>query len=201
MKKRRRISHKLQRLSLKILVWWIRFGHRHQNSHRLPVFLFFFLILDGFLVVIPSILLVIASITISPRRWKLFGLLFTFAATINNIMAYALGRILSPDTIVSLIEKFHFEEAWHSAERALHDYGAYAAFLGALVGLPTQLVMILIGIADAQMLLTGDFSSSSFLQSILFAFLGHLIKGVTIAALTRFGWLKLEKKYGSKVVD
>lgn len=190
----RRVRHKLSRTSLKILIAWIRFSHRHSESPKLPLFLFLFLIADGFVMVIPSILLLIASITISPRRWGIFGIIFATAATLNNALVYLICRLVSPDEIVLFVERFHLEDFWQSAERALHTYGSWAAFIGAIIGLPTQMVLGLIGVADAQTLRADPTSHSTFVIAISFAFFGHLIKGIAIAGLSRFGWIRLEKK-------
>jgi hypothetical protein len=190
------LRYRFKRLSKKVLFKYIRFARRHHNSHRLPLFLFLFLFLDGFVMVVPSILLLIASVTISPARWFLFGSIFALAGTLNNTVVYFICRWISPDTLVHLIEKFQLENLWQSAERALHHYGSYAAFVGTIIGLPVQMIMAAIGIADEQLLSVDPTASSTFVKTILFAATGHVIKGIAVAGLTRFGWVKLESKIG-----
>ena len=195
-----KILHRLGRAEKRIIVFWIRFSRKHRDSHRLPFFLFAILFLDGFTMVIPSLFCMMASVTISPRRWILFGTIFAAAATSNNLATYILGRCLPTESIVNIIEYFQMEAFWQMAERALHDYGSYATFIGAIIGLPTQMILMLIGIADAQLLQADPSATASFYKAIIFAFLGHSLKGYALAALTRYGWVKLEKKFGTEVV-
>ncbi|MBN8554784.1 MAG: hypothetical protein J0L93_05005 [Deltaproteobacteria bacterium] len=189
---------KLKRVERKILVKWIRFAHAHQDSHWLPVFLFIALFLDGFLMVIPSIVCLIVAVTISPRRWLLFAMILSVAMTLNNVLTYLLGRYLPTDWILTHIQNLNLEPLWNRANHAILDYGVYAGFLGAIAGLPTQLMTAIMGIADAHHTVDASIgpARSIFLPAILFVFMGHLLKGLVIAILTRYGWLKLEKKFG-----
>jgi hypothetical protein len=70
-----------------------------------------------------------------------------------------------------------------------------ATFVGALMGLPTQMITALIGLADAGAIRADAHANSTFLSSLSLSFCGHFIKAFALAGLTRFGWVKLEKKF------
>ncbi len=181
-----------RRLERKTIVAWIRFARRHQDSRRLPFALFALIFLDGFVVFIPSVVLAVASTTISPRRWYVFALVFALASTANNAVTYWLGKSLPLETIMSGISMFHLEILWQSAQSALQKYGSYATIFGAIIGLPTQLITALIGISDVGVIREGP---SPFLSAIGFAALGHTIKGSIVTGITRIGWIKIKKRF------
>jgi len=187
---------RLKRAERKTLVWWIKFARVHRYSVRLPIILFLVLFLDGFLIFIPSTLCLMVAVTISPQRWWIYGLIFAAAATSNNSVTYAIGRSVSPEAIVEFFSYIHLTDLWFSARAALEDYGAYATFVGAIIGLPTQLITALIGTADAKSLVDNPDGLTQFGRALSFAFAGHGLKALLIAGLTRYGWLKLEKKFG-----
>lgn len=188
--------HRLSRFERKVLVAWIRFARRHRTSNRLPIVLFFILFLDGFLIVIPSSVCVVAAITISPARWFLFGTIFAVGGTLNCTVTYFIGRLIPAESILATISYFHLDHLWQSAQQALHQHGPFAAFIGALIGLPTQMITMILGIADEQALKGSPDATTVFLQAIAFVLLGNAIKAYAISFLARFGWLRLEKKYG-----
>jgi len=193
-----RLAMAFKRVERRFLVSWIRFSHLHHDSHVLPFVLFFVLFIDGFVVVVPSTFCLIVAITISPERWALFGFLFAFASAANNTVTYIVGRLLPTEKILSIIEYFNMQHMWQIATEWLQDYGPLATFLGAIISLPTQMMTALIGIADSNNLSQDNFVSSSIIQAIIFVFIGHGLKSILIAALTRYGWIKLEKRFGKE---
>ncbi len=192
------VIRKIRRAERRVLVGWIRFAHRHQNSHMLPIALFALLYIDGFTSIIPSTVCLIVSITISPQRWLWFVSIFATATTLNNTSTYILGRIFSKKALYEVVDWIQMEVFWAKAEAAIQQYGAFATFWGAIIGLPTQMITAIIGIADAKLLRDDPSVSTIFAKAILFAFLGHTVKALVIALLTRAGWLKLQKKFGSE---
>lgn len=184
----------LKRVERKLLIRWMRFAQAHRNSHRLPFGLFLILLADGFVMVIPSTLCLMAAVTISPARWFLFGSLATLAAFSNNLITYFLGRILPSGTLESLVQWAHLGQLWNSAHEAIHNYGPFAAFIGSLTGLPTQMITALIGISDGEVMRSQIGISSSLVKVASFVLIGHGLKSITIAALTRYGWVRLERK-------
>jgi len=199
MKKIRSWAAKFTRMERKVLVWWIRYAQDHRYSKNLPIVLFLLLFMDAFVMVIPSMLLLIGATMISPQRWWLFGILFGVATACNNAVTYQIGRMVPPEVILHFLSYFEFgvvdmTELWNSARAALKSYGPFATFVGAIMSLPTQFITALIGIADARSQ-EMEFISSSFWPAILYAFLGHTVKSFVVAGLTRFGWVKLEKKF------
>ncbi len=180
----------------RVLEWWMDFAHRHQHSHILPFALFLVVFSDAFIVIIPSTLCLIMAVTISPRRWLLFVFCFAVAATLNNVATYLIGRSLPAHEIHEWIISLHIRETYESAKEALQTYGPSAAFLGALIGLPTQMILGVLGMNDSQLGFQGWAVSAAFLKAILYVFCGHLLKTMFFGAVTRYGWLKLEKKFG-----
>ena len=183
----------------KILIAWIRFARAHRESRRLPIFLTLLLFLDAFVIIIPSILLTCAAITITPRRWMLFIGCFVLAVMANNLVAYEIGRFFPARDIHYIVNFLGVQNLWESAEAAIRQYGKFATFIGALAGLPTQLITIMIGIADAQALLLNRSEPPSIGAAILFCGVGHGIKMFLIGGLVRFGWVKLERKVAKDV--
>jgi membrane protein YqaA with SNARE-associated domain len=160
--------------------------------------LFFALFMDGFVMIIPSTLCLIVSVTISPERWILFGGLFATASALNNTVTYYIGRFFPQNTILEVIDFFNMQHFWEIATEALQKYGSFAGFWGAIIGLPTQMMTALIGLADAKKLAEDPSMSSHVIQAIIFVFLGHGLKSLVVAGLARFGWIKLEKKFGKE---
>lgn len=195
------LSKKIRRLERRVMVAWIRFARRHRDSHILPIALFFIIFFDGFVMIIPATVILIAAITISPRRWVLFSILFALAATLNNAATYFIGRHISPQFILNLVSTFHVEILWTEAQEALQQYGPSGAFIGAMIGLPTQMMTALIGMADARSALDSIVPTSTFAHAISMVFVGHTIKCHLIAGLTKFGWVRLEKKFQKDVKD
>ncbi len=185
----------VKRIERRLLVKWIRFAQAHRESNILPLALFMILFLDGFVIFIPSALCLIAATMISPHRWILFGILFAVATTSNCVALYFVGRIVPIDQVIALFAHFNIEWMWDSATEALRHYGPYATFVGAIIGLPTQLIMALIGAADASALSEGQIGNQFVLATSL-TFSGQIIKSMTFAGLTRFGWVRLEKRFG-----
>lgn len=185
-----------KRAERRALIAWIRFAQAHRESHVLPFALFGILFLDGFLMIVPSMLCLIAATMISPQKWYLFAIIFGVSSTTNCIVLYFIGRTVPVDTLVSFIGFLNLEWVWESAREALRDYGAYATLVGALLGAPTQLIMAMIGAADASAIdLNGEVGSRfTFATSMTFA--GQFSKAIVLAALTRYGWVRLEKKFG-----
>lgn len=143
---------------------------------------------------IPSTLFLMAAVTISPKRWKLFAFLFPVAATLNNTVTYILGRIFPHEAFLSFITAVGLDGFWGEAVDAVHKYGSWATFIGTLVGLPTQMITALIGLADASSS-TDHAGRASIVLALSLVFLGQSIKCSIIASLVRFGWLKFEKKH------
>ena len=191
-----RLGMAFKRFERRFLVSWVRFSHEHHESHVLPFVLFFLLFLDGFIMVIPSSLCLIVAITISPERWLLFGFLFASASFLNNSVTYFIGRLFPPDVIMGVTDFFHMSKLWDVAKDTLHDYGSWACLIGALTSLPTQLMTALIGLSDSERIPHDQFVSSTFIQAVILVFVGHGIKSLIIAGLTRYGWITMEKRFG-----
>jgi membrane protein YqaA with SNARE-associated domain len=200
-KKGQTLQGKLKRAERRVMVGWIRFAQKHRESQILPFALFALLFMDGFLVVIPSMICLVAAVMISPQRWILFAFIFALATAANNSATYVLGRVIPQETLFAFVDSVGLEPLWDSARVAIKHYGSYATLIGALFGLPTQLITMLIGIADTNTLRKGLEFTSSFASAILFAGLGHGIKAFVVSALTRYGWVKLEKKFVSENKD
>jgi membrane protein YqaA with SNARE-associated domain len=165
-KKRPKFSRVLKRTERKVLIAWIRFAKKHRQSSRLPALLFLLLFMDGFVMVIPSLVCLVAAVTISPSRWLLFGSLATIAATLNNISTYFLGRVLPSGTLEHLVNYVGLSSMWNEAQLSIHKYGPFSSFVGALLGLPTQMITALVGISDARLLKSDLGVSSSLIQMI-----------------------------------
>ena len=191
------IGQKLRRAERRTLVAWIRYAQKNRNSLWLPFVLFSVLFMDGFLVFIPSMLLLVAATTISPQRWALFALIFAVAVAGNNSLTYFVGRHLPLQTILEVVSFLNMDYMWESAQAALQKHGSMATFIGALMGLPTQMITALIGLADAGSKVEGIATQSTFWSAISLSFSGHFIKAFILAGLTRFGWVRLEKKFQS----
>jgi len=189
------IGQKLRRAERRILVAWIRYAQKNRHSLWLPFVLFGILFLDGFLIVIPSMLLLVAATTISPQRWALFAFIFAVAVAGNNALTYLVGRHLPLESIMSVVDFFNLNMMWESAQAALHRHGSLATFFGALIGLPTQMITALIGLADAGVMRDDSLAKSTFWQALSFSLCGHFIKAFALAGLTRFGWVRLERKF------
>jgi membrane protein DedA with SNARE-associated domain len=189
------IGQKLRRAERRTLVAWIRYAQKNRQSLWLPFVLFAILFLDGFLMFIPSMLLLVAATTISPQRWTLFAFIFSVAVAGNNAVTYLVGRHLPVETIMDVISFFNLEYLWASAQSALQRHGSMATFVGALMGLPTQMITALIGLADAGAARAHPQAHSTFLSALSLSFTGHFVKAFILAGLTRFGWVKLEKKF------
>jgi len=192
------LGNKIKRWERQFLVAWIRYSQAHRHSNRLPILLFCLLFLDGFVMFIPSSFLLIASVTISPQRWSFFGLLFAAATFLNNICTYMIARYFPPDFIMEAIKFFNAEYLWTKAQEALESYGAYATFVGSFISLPTQMMTAIMGIADSQAFGTAPILGDVILPAVLFVLLGNAIKGLALGALARFGWIRMERKFGSK---
>lgn len=192
---------RLRRLETRVLVAWVRYAKKNRQSQALPVVLFGLLYLDAFVMIIPSSLLVAASITIQPSRWLFFAGLFVLAILANHSSIYILGRVLPPEWISFWVDLFRLEFMFEAALQAITDYGKYATLLGGFLPLPTQLIMLILGLADTQRLyladleLNGEIPPTSSMEAILFACIGHGIKITIFALIVRFGWMKLERKY------
>lgn len=185
----------LKRLERRILTRWVRFAKAHRHSSRVPFILFLILFLDGFLVFIPSLVCVIAATTISPHRWLLYGLLMPLAATCNNTIIYLMAKHFPSEWTMQLVGMFGLDLFWDSAREALQNYGPFATFIGALIGLPTQLMMALIGFSELKSPETAhQIFGATFLAAISIGLVGHCLKSLTVTAITRFGWMKLENK-------
>lgn len=191
-----RLKFRLKRLERRSFVWWMKFARSHQDSLLLPLVLFVVLFSDGFLFFIPSILCLMAAIIVNPHRWWLYALIFAFASTGNNAATYAIGRLFPPDVITDFVARLNLSSFVDDARESVHNYGSYAAFIGALIGLPNQFITGLIGMNDAMGIQASGETASHFRAVISFAFIGHALKGITIAILTRFGRLKLQ---GAKI--
>jgi membrane protein YqaA with SNARE-associated domain len=196
-----RFNRALKHTEKKILVGWMRFAKKHRDSQKLPVFLFLLLFLDAFVLVIPSMLLCAAAVTISPRRWIFFGALFVAATVCNNSVAYYMGRILPAAELNMLFEFLHLDFAWQLAHEAILDYGKYATLIGGIASLPTQLIMALIGLANSQVEIGGTGVNIPFGVAIAFVALGHGIKIWTFCGLIRYGWVKLERRITAKTFE
>ncbi len=187
----------LKRGERRVLVWWIRFAQKHRDSSRLPIVLFLVLFMDGFTIIVPSTLCLIAATTISPQRWHWFAAIFATAATSNNAVMYFVGQSVPSDFIVRTVEFFHLTTMWASAQTAMYDYGPWATFMGAIIGLPTQMIMAIMGMNDAHLRAMDATMLTSFVPGVTLALLAHSMKAFGIAALARFGWVRLEKKFGN----
>ncbi len=185
---------RLKKIEKKIFSVWMEFSHRHHSSIFLPLALFFLLYVDGFVMVIPSLLCLIAAVTISPERWVSLGLIAATASATNNATTYLIGRFLPPKMIDHLISSWGLENLWLKAQTALSHYGPFATFIATIFSLPSQFVTAIIGLADAERMRGNPGVSSSFLLAIFFAFIGSSIKCLIVAGLTRYGWVSLEKK-------
>lgn len=183
----------------KILVGWIRFARAHRDSNKLPFFLFILLFLDAFMIVIPSMVLTAAAVTITPRRWKLFAFCFIGATVLNNFFTYFLGRHVPVAELFNFMSWVGIESLWEAAEDAIRNYGKYATLIGGLIGLPTQLITMIIGVADSQAVFLGKEIKASIGPALFFAGLGHGLKIFCLCGLVRYGWVKLEKKFESSL--
>lgn len=199
------MARKLRHAEKKILVGYVRYARRHRDSNRLPFILFGLLFFDAFVMVIPSMLLTAAAITITPRRWPLFCSLFVVAVVANNTVTYWMGKFLPHETILSIINYFGIIELWQSALEAILHYGKYATFLGGFLPLPTQLVTMILGLAEQQALSLADHAQAghvieipSIQIALAFAALGHGLKIFIFGGLVRYGWVKLEQKVAQK---
>jgi len=186
---------KKRSLEQRILVRWIRFARRHRSSEKLPFYLAGFVFLDAFVLFVPSTLLTALAVTISPKRWLTFVFSFCLAIFLANFTFYLVGRVLPPEQLLEFIQFLKLESLWDSAADAVRNYGAYATFIGSLLGLPTQYVMALIGISDSQALFLGDLERPSVIAALTLLFLGHLIKIGLFCLLVQKGWMKIERKY------
>ncbi len=195
------VGQKLRRAERRTLVAWIRYAQKNRQSFWLPFVLFAILFLDGFLMFIPSMLLLVAATTISPQRWVSFAIIFAVAVAGNNAVTYFVGRHLPLSTIMDVIAFFNLEYLWASAQSALQRHGSMATFVGALMGLPTQMITALIGLADAGAIRADSQAQSTYLSALSLSFCGHFIKAFALAGLTRFGWVKLEKRFQKTVPE
>lgn len=199
----RKVWRGFVRIERRVLVAWIRYAKANRQSNVLPFLLFILLYFDAFVMVIPSMLLVAVATTIQPRRWFLFALIFVIAVVGNNSTTYAMGRLLPPDWIFYWVESFGVEFLWEGAVDAVAQYGPFATFIGGFLPLPTQLVTLLLGLADAQRLHLADLNGlenlprTSIGVAIAFAALGHGIKITAFAAVIRYGWHKIENRLSS----
>lgn len=199
-----KFNRKLKHAEKKILVGWMRFAKKHRDSEKLPIYLFLLLFLDAFVLVIPSMLLCAAAVTISPRRWFFFGFLFVSATVCNNSVAYFIGRILPAAHLQALFEFLHLDFALELARDAILDYGKYATLIGGLASLPTQVIMALIGLANSQAELASTVEVAHripFWVAICFVAIGHAIKIWVFCGLIRYGWVKLERRITAKAFD
>ncbi len=178
----------------RIFVSWLRFTRRHRHSHRLPFFLFLLFFLDGFVMVVPSTLCMVACVTISPARWFLFAILFPIGATLNNATTYLLGTLIPQKSLMSVIEFFHLQAFWEEAMKAVHQYGNWAGFVGAIMGLPTQMITAIIGLADVQVNAHAAIRELSIFSALACVFLGHFLKSTLVAFFVVKGWSKIEVK-------
>lgn len=188
-------ARKLKHAEKKIFVWWIRLARAHRESNKLPLFLFILLFFDAFVMVIPSILLTAAAVTITPRRWKLFAFTFVMATLTNNLTTYGIGRYFPKAEIFELLNTIGASGLWQSAEQAILDYGKFATLIGGLFGLPTQIITLIIGVADSQALETARADHPAIWLALLFCGLGHGIKMFVVTGLVRYGWVKLERRF------
>ena len=145
--------------------------------------------------VIPSMVLTAAAVTITPRRWWLFAITFTAATACNNYVTYWMGRLVPDQQILNFVMYVGIEDLWFAAETAIREYGKFANLPGGLLGLPTQLVTMIIGIADSQAMFMNDGIKASIGPAIFYGVIGHGIKMFVICGLVRYGWVKLERKY------
>lgn len=191
----------LQRAERRVLVAWIRYAKKNRESNILPLLLFSLLFIDAFVLVIPSMVLVAVSITIQPRRWVFFSFLFVLAVVANNSTTYWMGRLLPPDLIFSWVQTIQADFLWQQAVEAIAEYGKYATLIGGVMPLPTQLVTMLMGMADAQRLHMADLHllanapKANLGEALIFGAIGHGVKILVFSAVVRFGWVKLEKKF------
>lgn len=190
------IARSLKHAEKKILIGWIRFARRHRESNRLPVFLFLLLFFDAFVMVIPSMVLTAAAVTISPRRWLMYAAIFVTAVICNNTVSYFLGRLFPVEQILAVVDWMGLGQLWFAAEEAILSYGKFATLPGGLLGLPTQLITMIIGVADSQAYYSGRAMSASLEEALFYGAIGHGIKMIVICGLVRYGWIKLERKYG-----
>lgn len=192
---RKKISKSMQRAEKRVLIAWIRFARVHRHSKRLIVILFTLLYLDAFVMVIPSMLITAVAVTISPKRWWIFALTFVIATACNNYTTYWIGRLIPDKQILEIVHMVGIQDLWASAENAIRQYGRFANLPGGLFGLPTQLVTMIIGIADSQAMYGKTGIQASIEPALIFGAIGHGIKIFVTCGLVRFGWLKLEKKF------
>ena len=182
----------------KVLIGYIRYARAHRESNRLPVILFGLLFIDAFVMVIPSMLLTAAAVTITPRRWKLFAGLFVLAVMANNTVTYFMGKLLPNEMILKVVDQMGATPLWESALNAILEYGKFATFIGGFLPMPTQLVTMILGMAENQSLQLGHSQPPSIVVALAFAALGHGIKIYLFAALVRYGWVKIEQKVEKK---
>jgi len=193
----------LRRREKIILVAYVRYARAHRESNRLPFVLFLLLFLDAFLLVIPSMALTATAVTITPKRWKLFSSIFVLAVLLNNLATYSLGKLLPAKLIVSTIHYLDglwflnwlgIIDLWQNALQAVTKYGAFATFIGGLSSLPTQVITMIIGMAETQSKFLGLTEKHSITIALVGLVLGQGIKIFIFSAVIRFGWLKIEKK-------
>jgi hypothetical protein len=184
----------MKRFQKRSIVAWVRFARRHRESNILPVVLFLVLFIDGFIVMLPSMIFTGVAVTISPRRWWLFAVIFVTAAALNNYAVYWVGMLLPAEMIWSFIEGMGLESVYESAEKALGSYGPWAALVGAAISLPTQMITLLVGMADAQSTLAGREAGVAIGRVLFLATTGHLIKMLVFCSVIRYGWVRLEAK-------
>lgn len=189
-----RISRELRRAERRVLVGWVRFAKQHRHSNRLPFVLFLLMFIDGFVLIIPSMLIMVAATTISPKRWWFFSFIFVVAVTLNNLLTYYIGRSIPVDQIIYWLKFASVEELWFSAKEAIQSYGKYATFLGALIGLPTQVITMIVGAADRQVGVLGAPIHTSMEAALGYGALGHALKIFVLCGLVRYGWVRLERK-------
>jgi membrane protein DedA with SNARE-associated domain len=190
---------KLKRKEKKLLLAWIRFSRDHRDSSRLPLVFFILLFVDGFVMIVPSIVCLIAAVTITPKKWSLFAGLAVVASILNNVVIYFIARMVPVNLILHVITTFKLDLLWIKAKEYLAAYGSFSTFMTSMLGLPTQMVTALIGMTDAE-IFKGHFAQTStlFIHAAFFAFLGSSLKLFCVAGAVRFGWVKLEKKFGKE---
>jgi hypothetical protein len=200
-KVRQRFSRWFKHAEKRVLVGYIRYARAHRESNKLPLILFLLLFFDAFVMVIPSMLLTAAAVTITPRKWKLFAGLFVIAVVANNAVTYVMGKWLPNSFILKVVENMGITPLWESALNAILDYGKYATLVGGFFPLPTQLVTMIIGMAESQSLQLGVERAPHIGVALAFAAVGHGIKIYVFAALVRYGWVKFEQRVAQKNQD
>jgi len=193
----------LRRREKMILVAYVRYARAHRESNRLPFILFVLLFLDAFMIVIPSMALTATAVTIAPKRWKLFSSIFILAVLLNNLVTYGLGKLVPAKIIVKSIHYLDglwflhwlgIVDLWQSALQAVTKYGAFATLIGGITSLPTQIVTMIIGMAETQNRYLGLHEKHSIAIALVGLVIGQGTKIFIFSAVIRFGWLKIEKK-------